>query len=259
MATYLYLSLIPQALIASMLPPEEFGLYYSVGSAKRSRGQAIFFSVDRDQLSSDDFPLADIDQRCRPHPDGSPKNSIYLSIYRTLEHIPITALRQLHLATEDGRVLTLDPGADEPAPEARLHLFQEFCPVTPRVVSTLDPHDFAAFITDPSHPVNVPRIVFCDLALGSLRDDPDSQQIDDIPYPNLGHLRDCLRELMDGAAKPTKTVLRQMTQEVLFRTVATGFYVGDTDGVVSFPMPTHDQLEREHYAWWRSAQSNFGH
>jgi hypothetical protein len=259
MKTYLYLSLIPEALIASMLPPDEFGSYFAIGSAKRSRGQAIFFSIDRDQLSADFFPLADIDERCVPHPDGSPKTSIYLSIYRTLEHIPTSALLQLHLATEDGRVLSLSPRPYEPTADAHTHLFQEFCPVTPRIVSRLDPQQFTAFITDPTQPVHVPRIVFCDLTLGPLHDDPDSTATDDLPYPNLGHLRDCLRELMDGPAKPTKTVMRQMTQDVLFRTVLHGFYVGDAGSIVSFPMPSKDQLEREHFAWWRSALSTFGH
>ena len=46
MAKHLYLSMIPEALIASMLTPEEFGVYYAVGSEKKSRGQAIFFEID---------------------------------------------------------------------------------------------------------------------------------------------------------------------------------------------------------------------
>ncbi|PKQ26033.1 MAG: hypothetical protein CVT64_06045 [Actinobacteria bacterium HGW-Actinobacteria-4] len=259
MKTYLYLSLIPEALVASMLPPDEFGSYYAIGSAKRSRGQAIFFSVDRDQLSTDFFPLGDIDDRCVPHADGSPKTSIYLSIYRTLEHIPTSALLKLHLATEDGRVLTLSPQPYEATSDAQIHLFQEFCPVSPRIVSRLDPQEFTDFITNPAQPVNVPRIVFCDLTLGALHDDPSSRDIDDLPYPNLGHLRDCLRELIAGPVKPTKTVMRQMTQDVLFRTVEHGFYVGDAQSLVSFPMPSKDRLEREYYAWWRSALSTFGH
>jgi hypothetical protein len=49
-----------------------------------------------------------------------------------------------------------------------------------------------------------------------------------------------------------------MTQEVLFRTVRNGFFVGGADGIVAFPMPPHEVLEREHLAWWRSAQSSFG-
>ncbi len=259
MATYLYLSLIPQALIASMLPPDEFGLYFAVGSAKRSRGQAIFFSVDRDKLKGTPFPLDEIDKRCVPHPDGKPKTSVYISIYRALEFVPRDALTALHLATDDGRVLTLAPSVFEPDEEDRAHLYQELSPVNPRVVSTLDPAEFATFLTNPKNPVNVPRIVFSELTLGNLKADPDSPHIDNLPYPNIGHLRDCLKELKSESGKPTKMVLRQMTQEVLFRTVRNGFFVGDPGGITAFVMPSTDILEREHLAWWRSAQTAFGH
>lgn len=258
MSTYLYLSLIPQALIASMLPPDEFGLYYSIGQAKRSRGQAIFFSVDRDKLDPADFPLDDIDTRCVPHPDGRPKNSLYLSIYRVLENVPRDALTAIHLATDDGRVLTIEPQEFEPDGEDRNHLYQEFSPVTPRIVSALDPAEFAAVITDRTRAVSVPRLVFAELTLGNLKNDPDHPDIDNLPYPNIGHLRDCLRELNAAPHKGSKTVLRQMTQEVLYRTIRNGFFVGDASGITAYPLPSLDTLEREHLAWWRSAQSTFG-
>lgn len=259
MTTYLYLSLIPQALIASMLPPEEFGLYFAVGSANRSRGQAVFFSVDRDKIADAGFPLAEAEARCVPHPDGSPKTSVYVSIYRALERVPRDAMTALHLTTDDGRVLTLNPAPFEPDEEDRAHLYQELSPVNPRVVSRLDPAEFAQIITDPAEPVSVPRIVFSELTLGNLKADPDSPHVDNLPYPNIGHLRDCLRELAADPSKPTKMVLRQLTQEMLFRTVRNGFFVGDQSGITAFPMPTVDVLEREHHAWWRSAQSAFGH
>jgi hypothetical protein len=259
MATYLYLSVIPEALVASMLPPDDFGSYYAIGSAKRSRGQAIFFSVDRDKLDPTAFALDDIETRCVPHADGSPKLSIYLAIYRVLERVPRAALTALHLATDDGRVLTLDPAEWVPDGESRAHLYQEFCPVTPRIVSRLNPGDFAASITDPAHHVHVPRIVFAELTLGNLKNNPDHADVDNLPYPNIGHLRDCLRELAFGPEKATKTVLRQMTEEVLYRTIRNGFFVGDADGITAFPLPSRDALEREHLAWWRSAQTTFGH
>jgi len=41
-ATHIYPSLIPQALIASMLEPEDFGRYYAVGTRVHARGEAIF-------------------------------------------------------------------------------------------------------------------------------------------------------------------------------------------------------------------------
>ena len=72
MAVHLYLSTIPEALIASMLTPMDFGAYYAVGTEKKSRGQAQFFSVDRG-FSSDYFPLGEIDSRCVPHANGEPE------------------------------------------------------------------------------------------------------------------------------------------------------------------------------------------
>jgi hypothetical protein len=259
MTTHLYLSLIPEALVASMLPPEDFGMYYAIGTAKRSRGQAVFFSLDRSLLADSGFALDDIDERCVPHADGRPKTSIYLAIYRVLERIPREALTALHLTTDDGRVLTIAPREHIPDGEIRTHLYQEFCPVNPRIVSRLDPASFANFITDPTRNVTVPRIAFAELTLGNLKNDPDSTEIDNLPYPNIGHLRDCLRELAASPDPATKTVLRQMTQEVLFRTIRNGFFVGDQSGITAFPMPSRDELEREHLAWWRSAQSTFGH
>ena len=51
--------------------------------------------------------LHDIEKLCKPHDDGAPKRSKYFSIYRVLEHIPLENLKNLYLATDDGRVLGL--------------------------------------------------------------------------------------------------------------------------------------------------------
>ena len=45
MTIHLYLSLIPEALVASHLPPEEYGAYLALGPKKRSHGQAVFFKL----------------------------------------------------------------------------------------------------------------------------------------------------------------------------------------------------------------------
>ena len=137
MATHLYLSLIPEALIASMLTPEEFVVYYAVGSAKKSRGQAIFFEVDPD-FRHDFFRIDEGFRRCVPHEDGSPKRSIYIAVYRVLEHMALGALQRLYLVTQDGRSLGLEP-TTAPHDTDGLHLYQEVAPVHPLVVSTLGP------------------------------------------------------------------------------------------------------------------------
>ena len=103
---HLYLSLIPQGLIASMLEPQEFGAYYSIGPNVHSRGEAIFFEVDPAGLPAGEFPLHLVDERCVAKPDGSPKKSVYLAIYRVLSRIPVVALGNLYLVTMTARRLS---------------------------------------------------------------------------------------------------------------------------------------------------------
>jgi len=264
MKTYLYLSLIPESLIASQLPPDDFGSYYAVGPQNRARGQALFFELDPD-FRGGDFKMEDVERRCAPHPDGKPRRSVYLSIYRVLERLPLSALGRLHLVTGDGRVLPLERGAlpasgvqeagDSPE---RHHLYQEICPVSPRIVSRLDPARFAANITNPDNAVSVDALVFCELALGPLASDPDASDVGHLPYSNIDHLRDCLKELRAKPSKVSKTVNRGLQTDFLYRTVEGGFYVANREGLLHYPMPEPERLERERFAWWRSAQSAFG-
>lgn len=258
MKSYLYLSLLPKALVASQLAPEDYGAYLATGSKKRSRGQAIFFKL-ADTFAEDHLRSSGAQELFARNGTGRPRRSCYLSIYRVLEQIPLDALESLHLATEEGRVLNLKPADYAAIPGPRFHLYQEFCPVTPRVVSTLEPRAFAARITDPAEPVTLPGLVFAELQLGRLGDDPEAENVENLPYPNIEHLRDCLRELREKPAKVTKTVIRYLQQDVLFRTIHGGFHVAAAGGGHRFfPMPTREQLEREFYPWWRSALTTFG-
>lgn len=256
MKTYLYLSLIPESLIASMLPPDQFGNYYAVGTEKRSRGQAIFFDVDP-CFQSDYLPMQDIAKRCVPHSDGSPRRSTYLSIYRVLEHIPLSALGNLHLATTDGRVLSLEQKPYEADKADRLHLYQEFCPVNPRVASTLDPAQFLRHMTDTTQPISVEKIAFCEMRLEALATDPEGGSVENLPYHNIHHLRDCLLGLKYDPNKKTKVVMRHLQQDVLFRTVRNGFFVGDKERLLYYPMPSLEDLELKYHPWWRSALTTF--
>ena len=72
-----------EALIASMLTPEQFGVYYAVGAQKKTRGQAVFCEIDP-AFRHDFFRIEEGIQRCVPLDDGMPKTSIYISVYRVL-------------------------------------------------------------------------------------------------------------------------------------------------------------------------------
>jgi len=209
-------------------------------------------------FATDAFSWQEMERRTVAHEDGRLKRSAYLSVYRVLERVPLSALKKLYLVTDDGRVLGLDQAPFEPESPAGLHhLYQELCPMTPRVVSNLSPQDFCKAITNPANAVSVPRIVFAELELKKLARDPSANEIGDLPYRNIGHLRDCLRELETRSAKTTKQVDRGLKGEMLYRTVKNGFFVGDQEQMLYFPLPPREQLEREYYEWWRSAQDTF--
>ncbi|NOY08788.1 MAG: hypothetical protein GXP33_08090 [Spirochaetes bacterium] len=251
MSNYLYLLLTPEALVASMLPPEEFGAYLAVGTEKRAHGQAVFFKVE--DLPNKIFNLADMEKRCIPHPNGEPKHSVYLSIYRVLERVPVNSLKNLYLTTPDGKVLELRQSKDLPEHTHKYNLYQELAPVTSRVVSGLKPVDLIHYITDKEHNLFVPRICFVDLRLGELAENPAEGIVGDLPYRNVEHLRDCIIQIQKNPEKSTKTVNRVNPQWFPYRAVATGIYAGDRENTCYYPFPSEKELQTKYYDWWRSA------
>lgn len=252
MAIHLYLSMTPEALIASMLTPEEFGIYYAVGSQKKARGQAIFFEINPD-FRHDFFRIEEGIRRCVPHEDGSPKRSIYIAVYRALEHIPLDVIQKLYLVTQDGRVLGLESSGELPEDTPGLHLYQEIAPVHPRVVSTLGPRDFYELIVKtPASLLSLPAVCFVELRLGELAEDPEYGAVRDLPYSNIDHLRQCLVDLK------TKTVHSKMVDRVhpaafAYRMIKNGIFIGNERQFLYFPIPSQEELRAQHYRWWRSA------
>jgi hypothetical protein len=252
MDVHLYLSMVPEALIASMLTPEEFGVYYAVGSAKKSRGQAIFFEIDPG-FRHDCFRVGEGIRRCVPHEDGSPKRSIYISVYRVLEHTPLDVIHKLYLVTQDGRVLGLDSCEEYPEDTKVLHLYQEVAPVHPLVVSSLGPREFYDLIVkNPTSLLSLPAICFVELRLGELATDPERGAVRDLPYSNVGHLRQCLVELRTKTIH-AKMVNRTQPASFPYRTIESGIFVGNEEQLLYFPLPSQEELRAKHYRWWRSA------
>lgn len=254
MKRYLYLSLTPEALISSMLPPEDFGSYLATGTKKRTRGQAMFFEVDMDAIA-DMLPLDYIEKRCVPQEGGRPKSSVYISIYRVLESIPLNALKSLYLTTDDGRVLELQQSDRKVDHPGELHLYQELSPVNPRIASTLAPKEFLTSLTSGAEKVTIPKLVFVELKLNGLAVDAENAPLKDLPYQNMDHLRDCLMILKNEEGKTKKTIIRFFNRDLFFRTIKNGFFVGDKNEMLFYPFPSVEELEDKHYSWWRSANT----
>jgi len=253
MSKYIYLTCTPEALVASMLPPEGFGMYLSTGTKKRNKGQTIFFEVDLGQIERI-IDMDSLNKRCVPKEDGSPKSSVYLSVYRVLETIPTSALKSLYLTTDHGCVLELKRASYDKSKEARnaLHLYQELCPVTPLVASELAPSAFLKRLTDGSQPIVLPKLFFVELKLGELATNPLGGSAEHLPYQNVGHLRDCLEILKGEYEKHMKTVQRIYSGLLLYRTIETGFYVGAKDDMAFYPYPTMSELENINYEFFRA-------
>ena len=250
MKQYVYLSLTPEALIASHLPPSEFGHYLAVGTRKRLRGQAIFLELDTSRMKN--LPRDYMNKRLVPYANGEPKRSVYLSIYRVLENTPLDSMKSLYLVTDAGKVLELQANTFEPLEQDVVHLYQQFVPISTRVASKLSPPEFIELLTDTENPISAPAICMCELKLNRLARQPDAP-IMDLPYPNPDHLRDCLTNLISSDQRQTKTVIRQFKDDLSYRTIKNGFFVGKHKRCLYYPFPSAEELEGTHYSWWRSA------
>lgn len=250
MEKFFYLVATPESMLASHLSPRDFGNYMAVGTKKRTRGQVIFFEVDPELVPG--LPWDHITRKLVPTAEGQPKHSVYLSIYRVLEHTPLEALKSLYLVSDEGLVLEIKPSEYKHDDSVDTHLYQQFIPSTTRVASKLSPAEFVSFLTNHHHPVSAPKIMFAELQLNELATNPYAP-LNNLPYPNPDHLRDCLAKLMESEERLTKTVLRSLRCDLAYRTIKDGFFAGDGLHMKFYPFPTIEQLEDEYFTWWRSA------
>lgn len=123
----------------------------------------------------------------------------------------------------------------------------------PRVASILNPAEYAKRLTSSERLVHFEKIAFFDMKLGDLERDPVNGDLGDLPYTNRHHLRDCLDAVRTKGGKNNKIVARSVG-EILYRTVGSGFYVGAGDELLFYPMPSKDELEADHFQWFKSAQ-----
>jgi hypothetical protein len=248
---YYLLSFRIEALVASQLNPEEFGAYMAVGSQKLASGKVIFFEIDS-SLKSDYFKFDEVRQACVPHPDGSPKRSKYVSVYRVMEHLPVESFGNLYLTTANGRVLELQPSKyDETNEEAGPNLYQELCPLPPMVASRLPPAKFIKWITDPTNRVGAPRLFMADLR----QQRAQSGELDgSLPYGRPEHIQECIEALERHGGKESKTVARTGNTQGFYRTIRRGFFVGDQNEMKFFRYPGEQELEVKYSRWWKAAQ-----
>ena len=253
MAIRYYLSVFPlEALIASQLEPEEFGSYMAIGSRKGHHENFIFMEVKGEFGSYFDWEYAR--HKCVPHGDGEPKHSVYLSIYRVLEHIPLEMLGSIFLVTRDGKPLELVPAAYEsPAGSPGYYVYQELCPITPLVVSILNPFDFAQYLCQYRHKIHIPKVIFTDLKIIDFNDIEHTGNLGVLYENKIEHLKDCIDVVTHRKDKLNKTLDRSHIESFSYQGINRGVYLADGENLVMYPMKTLEELKEKHYYWAKSA------
>ena len=252
MKTFFYLSVFPtQALIASQLDPARFGSYMAIGKKNGSYERIIFIEVEGNFGTYFDWNYAK--ERCVTHHDNRPKNSVWMSIYRSLEHTPLNVMKSMYLVTKDGRTLTIPKTEYAAVGNSNYYVYNELCPINPLVVSRLEPPEFAAFMTNPQVRVSVPKVVFADLKTINLKDPEVTGNIGATYDRNLEHFTDCVKTVLDDPQKMNKNVERSHSESFSYNIINRGIYVGEGKQVAYYPMPTLTDLRQNHYDWARSA------
>ncbi|MFP4383200.1 MAG: hypothetical protein ACLFST_09455 [Spirochaetia bacterium] len=247
-----YLSVFPvEAFIASELDPENFGTYMATGSKIGSLERIIF--IETEGGFGDHFDWRYAEKRCVSHPDGKPKHSVYLSVYRALEHIPLKAMKNIYLTTKDGRTLELESVKEASAPNHNeYYIYQELSPMNPLVVSTLKPEDFGNFVTSGKSKIFAPKLIFTDLKIIDFDNMEASGNIGHTYDKNLEHLKSCINAVVNKE-KQTKTIERSHIESFSYQSIARGIYVCDDESMLTYPMKSKEELNTRHFEWAKSA------
>ncbi len=252
MTVYYYLTIFPiESLIASMLEPFSFGSYLATGSKKGSYENNIFIEIEPE--FSNDFDWEYAKRKCVPNVKNEPKHSVYLSIYRTLEKIPLDKMKSIYLTTKDGRTLELEKkDKDIEIINEKFYIYQELCPTRPLVTTTLNPIEYIKVMTDEDSKTYVPKLAFVDVKTISFHTE-ETGSIGPLYDRNIEHLHNCINEVTLNKDKKFKIVERSNVDKFSYQIIGTGIYIGDKNQIIFYKMKSVEELRKYNYDWGRSA------
>lgn len=256
-APHLYMICYPNsALVLSHLAPEQFGYRYNYGSASYYNGKLIFAELDVNYRN----PYFEIDRemaQLKPHDDGSPKATKYVSSYRVLEHVSLDAIKCLYLANADGTSYPLYPGDVSKLPNHQeINVYAEITPVNMLTLSKYNLRDFGKWFTAQENPLHVPRIMYLQVDLdvdGFLHDFEENPFM---PSPLEGvhpsKLRDAILDMRNRQEKFVKGItLNASFSNESYRRIKYGFMMVDAHQEKYFPMPDYKEIEQNNLRFWR--------
>ncbi|MBI3926276.1 MAG: hypothetical protein HY319_12100 [Armatimonadetes bacterium] len=255
---HLYAVMYPNhALIASQLVAEDFGRYYSVGTARYYTGKMIFIEVDIG-FRNDYFEIDKYLELTVEHEDGSPKMTKFISSYRVLEHLALDAMGPLYAATPNGETLRIEPAEYDASRDAeRIKIIQELNPIELLVATTFDHRAFGAYLTEPGNPKGSPRLFYTQIELNveaflkMWQENPFMAP--PLPGVHPQKLQATLDELGSDPQPRTKSIgIQSVFDKMSYRNIRNGFFVVGEGKLKHYPLPSESELRRNHYDWWKS-------
>lgn len=254
---HLYMIVFPiNALVSSQLEPERFGEHYTMFSAKHFSGKVIFAEIDINYRNE----YFDIDRYLSltvPHEDGTPKRTKFISSYKVLENIELSAIQRLFLVTVNGKVLPIEPAEYTAYNEPGLiRIYQEICPLETLVASTKEQRDFGKFITTQTRSKGAPKICFTqiDFNIDEFFRQNKNKDIYTIELPDVNPYRfyECIMELKNNPEKLTKTIsLGSILRDISYKFLRHGFWFAAGEELKFYPMPSQHDLENKYFYWWK--------
>jgi len=254
---HLYVILFPNtALVGSQLPPQEFGKHFISGSSKYYSGKLIFAELDigfRNAYFPIDAMLADL----RPHEDGRPKSTKYVSTYRVLEHVDFDAIQSLYITTPEGYTLELTAGAYEAKHQSGfIRIFGEITPVSMMVLSDYNFLEFSKSITNPNAFVGAPKMFYTqiELEIDEFLKAIDANPLIPAPIPDVhpAVLQKSILEMRRFKDKHTKGLsLSNPLGKISFKNLRHGFMFASQERNKFFPLPSLEEIEKKNYKFWK--------
>jgi len=254
---HLYMIVYPiKALVGSQLEPEQFGEYYTLGSAKHYSGKVIFAEINP-EFRGEYFHIEKYWDQITEHETGEPKKTKFIKSYNVMEHMDLEAIQKLFLVTTNGKVLPIEAAEYTAVSQPGLiRIFQEITPLETLVASTKDQRAFGQFITHETYSKGAPKICFTqiDFNIERFLEANKNREIfsTELPGVNPYRLFDCIMEMKEMPEKNTKTIqLGSLLKEISYKFLRHGFWFVGGDQMRFFPMPSISELENKYYYWWK--------
>jgi hypothetical protein len=255
---HLYQILAPNpALVASQLDPDAFAKHYTSGSIRFYDGKVVFAEIDLD-FRNPYFKIDEAIAELKPHPDGRPKATKFISTYRVLEHMDLDAIKRVILATPEGYTLELAPAPyDKTHEPGFLRIYAEIAPLRMLVMSRLDFPAFGAYVTHPTYTKGAPKQFYTQIELDieHFLEEFEARPTMHPPIPRLhpSTLRAAILELRDEPAKDTKGLrLDSSFDTIPYKLIRHGFMFASQDTTRFFPMPPAAEIEANNFRFWRA-------